>query len=177
MISSMRNQMWGFILASTFSLTACSGGPAVEGTSVLVTPVTYHYSVTIKNGQFQPAKTEMTAYLDANVHALLTHGATVTWRGDKAQRIASESYQWLLAKGAPPGRLALKQDDSGSEESVTISTRIHQVQTPDCGTVVIGRYHTGKDGCRVNSLRWASMVYPENKMAGKVKTALVITEE
>ncbi|MEZ8141115.1 hypothetical protein A1OO_16705 [Enterovibrio norvegicus FF-33] len=166
-------------LALATTLMGCATGPAITGSHLLVTPVVYEYSVTVKNKALQHAQKEISAYLEQNEYALLVHGATISWNGRHGKTIAKHAQQWLIKRGISLDKLLLSEaktmsKSTGTKQSnVTLSTTIHQVQNPACGYAVIGQYHRNNDGCIHEAMRWESMVYPENKLAGQGRLSII----
>ncbi|WP_407334228.1 hypothetical protein [Enterovibrio sp. 27052020O] len=165
-------------LSLSVTLSGCSKGPTIMGSDLLVTPVTYEYSVTIKKDALKTAQSEVSAYLDQNEYALLVHGATISWSGIHGKKMANNAYQWLIKRGISPNKLLLSQakgtgkNTSTKQNAITLSTTIHQVQTPDCSYNIISQYHRNNDGCSSEAMRWESMVYPENKLAGQGRLSI-----
>ncbi|SKA69023.1 hypothetical protein [Enterovibrio nigricans] len=146
---------------------------AVQGGDLTVTPITYTFTVTMKNKTLGVAKKELFAYLKENKDSLLVYGADISWSGKKGQLLAQEASKWLLSAGSP-SELVIEGDNAlltGS--AVSITTTVHQVQTRLCNLRVIGHYHSGDDGCYSENLRWHAMVHPERKLAGQAKTTLL----
>ena len=160
------------VLLST-TMTACTRtGPSISGDSVLVTPVVYEYSVTVKQNASRQATEEILAYIEKNEYQLLVHGVDITWHGRSTKKIAQRAYKALISRGISLEKLSMNASGKTSNNSVTLSTVIHQVQTPTCTYAIISDYHRSDDGCYSESIRWESMVYPDNKIAGQGRLSI-----
>ncbi|NGN98315.1 hypothetical protein G5S52_11850 [Grimontia sp. S25] len=160
---------------TALALTACSANsPAVDGSHLSVTPVNYQYSVSVQKNGMMRARDEVDAYLILNRKALLVYGAKISWNGKQGQKLAQKSYRWLIRQGVSPEKVSLQNSAKTEENSITISTEVHQVQAPSCDYTVISGNNLRNHGCTVESLRWESMVYPERKIAGKSQISGVL---
>ncbi|PKF48968.1 hypothetical protein AT251_22350 [Enterovibrio nigricans] len=142
---------------------------AVQGGDLTVTPITYTFTVTMKNKTLGVAKKELFAYLKENKDSLLVYGADISWSGKKGQLLAQEASKWLLSAGSP-SELVIEGDNAlltGS--AVSITTTVHQVQTRLCNLRVIGHYHSGDDGCYSENLRWHAWFTLKGSWQGKPK--------
>ncbi|MBE1276663.1 hypothetical protein [Enterovibrio baiacu] len=162
------------ILLSTFlfMMLGCAPKPSIEASSVLVTPVTYEYQISLKNKKRQPAKQELFAYLEQNRYALQVHGAEIKWQGKEGKALANMARQWLLRQGTPSEKAELVSSSTLAKNSILLSTTVHQVQAPECAPIVIGEYHHGDDGCTQQVMRWQSMVYPDKKLSGTPRLSI-----
>ncbi|PMN71906.1 hypothetical protein [Enterovibrio norvegicus] len=175
MKTSQKNTTAGLMLLLVSAITACSqsSGPSVEGNSVLVTPVKYEYTVVVKNNASRQATREILAYMEKNEQQLLAHGVEISWQGSKTHKIAQKAYGWLISRGILLEKMSMTSLENTNDDRIILSTVIHQVQSPSCNYSIISNYHHGNDGCFPDSMRWQSMVYPDNKLAGKGRLSIV----
>ncbi|MDD1781730.1 hypothetical protein LRP49_11045 [Enterovibrio sp. ZSDZ35] len=170
----------GVLLLSLMLLFGCESAnhaTAVQGGDLTVTPVSYTFSVTMKNKTYSIAKKELFAYLEANKDTLLVYGAEIAWSGKKGQVLAQNASKWLISAGSPRGLVTKDVNPSLIGNAVSITTTVYQVQTRPCNLRVLGNYHSGDDGCYSDNIRWQAMLHPNRKLSGQVKTTLLTPQE
>ncbi|CZF81108.1 hypothetical protein GCE9029_02401 [Grimontia celer] len=157
------------IVIGALTLTGCQQVHhlAVEGGDLTVTPVTYTYTISLKNKKRFQAKEELFAYLRENKKRLLIYGAEISWKGKNAKKLAQDASTWLVESGTPSELVNLRSSDSEALSMISLSTTIYQVQTRTCNERVIGQYQSGDDGCYSDNLRWQAMLHPDRKLAGQ----------
>lgn len=168
------------VLALVASMSGCQNPQhfsAVQGAELSVTPVTYTYSVTLKSKSQKVAQKELFAYLEENKGPLLIYGADIKWKGKRGQQLAKQASKWLVRNGAPSELVEVSKGKFDAAAVVSVSTTLSQVQVPMCNYRSITNYHNGDDGCHADTLRWQSMLHPDKKLAGQVKTSFVTPEQ
>lgn len=144
-----------------------SHSTAVSGGDLTVTPVTYTYTVTLKDGKTAKAKKELFNYLQNNKKTLLVYGANITWTNKQTKALADSASKWLISSGTPIELVKVVQSpDTKQPGAISLSTRLYQVQTHLCKFRSISNYHSGDDGCYSDNLRWQAMLHPDRKLAG-----------
>ena len=170
------NKFFTTIAIGTLMLAGCTGLShrfGVQGGDVTVIPVTYTYTVSVKNQKNKLAKQELFTYLKQNKNNLLIYGAQISWKGEAGKKLAKDASVWLISAGTPNELVTLSPASSHASNMVALSTTVYQVQPRVCNERIIGQYHSGDDGCYSDNLRWQAMLHPDRKLAGQSRTAIL----
>ncbi|MEZ9292339.1 hypothetical protein AB4251_18475 [Vibrio lentus] len=145
----------------TMGLSACTQNvPPRVGPDIDVYPITKSIALKPKTTAF--GDRVVSDFIETYWEEVATQGIQVTWFNRRGKKWAKSIRKSLTQRGVASELIRLTQGQEGDKSSdMTLSVTRYKVETDKCEKEDVFTQGQQDQGCRLEGLRWGSMVNPQ----------------